>query len=272
MKSIFDLENRLDINNEFERFVRELYEDGNAALYAEDEYHQKEYSTLIEVIDKKIFLKWKYRDTFIDVDEYLEHIGVDYEKTLMYGVEPIDKTTFLYFLEFLANMWVLIKKEDSIELSQRAIATMENIPKILEKMNYKLKELEDKVIIVKRDSDVDSILTVVSEDIADILLEYNDFRIKNNIEEKKKILKKIDLYIEKNIKIKSFDNELDNSIGMIVNKMGINHPIKEEPYKSFTDSQLIDWYDKCFLMMIHAIRMVEINKIKNERKELLTNK
>ena len=53
MKSIFDLENRLDINNEFERFVRELYEDRNAALYAEDEYHQKEYSTLIEVIDKR---------------------------------------------------------------------------------------------------------------------------------------------------------------------------------------------------------------------------
>src|SRR5699024_3518541 len=130
--------------------------------------------------------------------------------------------------EFLANMWVLIKKEDSIELSQRAIATMENIPKILEKMNYKLKELEDKVIIVKRDSDVDSILTVVSEDIADILLEYNDFRIKNNIEEKKKILKKIDLYIEKNIKIKSFDKGLDDSIGTIVNKMGINHPIEEE--------------------------------------------
>ena len=269
MKSIFDLENRLDINNEFERFVRELYEDRNAALYAEDEYHQKEYSTLIEVIDKKIFLKWKYRDTFIDVDEYLEHIGVDYEKTLIYGVEPIDKTTFLYFLEFLANMWVLIKKEDSIELSQRAIATMENIPKILEKMNYKLKELEDKVIIAKRDSDVDSILTVVSEDIADILLEYNDFRIKNNIEEKKKLLKKIDLYIEKNIKIKSFDKGLDDSIGTIVNKMGINHPIEEE-FKTLTVAELTEWYDKCFLMMIHAIRTVEINKIKDERKKLIS--
>lgn len=269
MKSIFDLENRLDINNEFERFVRELYEDRNAALYAEDEYHQKEYSTLIEAIDKMIFLKWKYRDTFIDVYEYLEHIGVDYEKTLIYGVEPIDKTTFLYFLEFLANMWVLIKKEDSIELSQRAIATMENIPKILEKMNYKLKELEDKVIIAKRDSDVDSILTVVSEDIADILLEYNDFRIKNNIEEKKKLLKKIDLYIEKNIKIKSFDKGLDDSIGTIVNKMGINHPIEEE-FKTLTVAELTEWYDKCFLMMIHAIRTVEINKIKDERKKLIS--
>lgn len=269
MKSIFDVENRLDIRREYERLARVFYEDRESALYAEDDYHQKEYSTLIEAIDKMIFLKWKYRDTFIDVDEYLEHIGVDYEKTLIYGVEPIDKTTFLYFLEFLANMWVLIKKEDSIELSQRAIATMENIPKILEKMNYKLKELEDKVIIVKRDSDVDSILTVVSEDIADILLEYNDFRIKNNIEEKKKILKKIDLYIEKNIKIKSFDKGLDDSIGTIVNKMGINHPIEEE-FKTLTVAELTEWYDKCFFMMIHAIRTVEINKIKDERKKLIS--
>ena len=269
MKSIFDVENRLDIRREYERLARVFYEDRESALYAQDDYHQKEYSTLIEAIDKMIFLKWKYRDTFIDVDEYLEHIGVDYEKTLIYGVEPIDKTTFLYFLEFLANMWVLIKKEDSIELSQRAIATMENIPKILEKMNYKLKELEDKVIIAKRDSDVDSILTVVSEDIADILLEYNDFRIKNNIEEKKKLLKKIDLYIEKNIKIKSFDKGLDDSIGTIVNKMGINHPIEEE-FKTLTVAELTEWYDKCFLMMIHAIRTVDVNKIKDERKKLIS--
>ena len=272
MKSIFDLENRLDINNEFEKLVRELYEDRNAALYAEDKYRPKEYSTLIEAIDKMIFLKWKYRDTFIDVDEYLEHIGVDYERTLIYGAAPIDKINFLYFLEFLANMWVLIKKEDSIELSQRAIAVMKNIHKILEKMNYKLKELEDKVVIVKRDSDVDSVLTLVPVDIANILLEYNDFRIQNDIEAKKKILKDIDLYIEKHKEIKEqTDSELYNSIGMVVNKMGVNHPIKEEPFKSFKEKQLIEWYDKCFLMMIHAIRTVEVNKTKQERKELLNN-
>ena len=59
--------------------------------------------------------------------------------------------------------------------------------------------------------------------------------------------------------------------GVIVNKMGINHPIKEEPYKNFTDKELIKWYDNCFVMMIHAIRTVQVNKIKNERKQLLNN-
>lgn len=271
MKSIFDLENRLDINNEFEKLVSVFHEDRYAAIYAEDKYHHKEYSTVMEAIDKMIFLKWKYRDTLMDTDEYLEHIGINYESTLLYGATPISKTNFLYYLEFLANMFFLMKEEESIELSKRAIAAIENIPKILEKMNYELKKLDDKVIIVKRSSDVDSVLSTVPEDIADILLEYNDFRIKDNIEEKKKILKKIDLYIEKNINVKSFDKGLDDSIGMIVNKMGVNHPIEEELFKSFRRAQLIEWYDKCFLMMIHAIRTVEVNKIKKERKELLNN-
>lgn len=36
IKSIFELENRLDINKEFEKIIYELYEDEQAALYAEE--------------------------------------------------------------------------------------------------------------------------------------------------------------------------------------------------------------------------------------------
>lgn len=271
MKSIFEIENRLDINNEFEKIISIIYEDSHAALYSKDAYHSKEYGTLIEAINKKIFLKWQYRDTFLDVEEYLEHIGIDYEEALLYREYFVNEIAFLNFLEFLANMFLMIAIDDTIELSMRINAVKANIPRILEKMNYELKQIEDKIIITKRNADVDSILDIVPKNIADVLLEYNDFRIQGDIKAKQKILKNIDLYIEKNINIKSFDKDLDNSIGTIVNKMGINHPIKEEPYKTFTEQQLIQWYDKCFLMMMHAIRTTEINKIKNERKELLNN-
>lgn len=168
-------------------------------------------------------------------------------------------------------MVLLINNTNKVELQPKTLAAIENIPKILEKMNYEMEKIEDRIIITKRSADIDSILEIVPKDIATILLEYNDFRIQGDIKAKQKILKDIDLYIEKNIDIKSFGKDLDNSIGTIVNKMGINHPIKEEPYKTFTEQQLIQWYDKCFLMMIHAIRTTEINKIKNERKELLNN-
>lgn len=271
MNSIFELENRLDINKEFEKLVYAFHMDPNAAIFAEDSYHQRDYNTVMEAIDKRVFLKWKYRDIFLGVGEYLEHIGIDYEDTCTYGGQYIDEKSFLYYLEFLSNMFLLVKEDKSIELLGNTLAAIENIPRILEKMNYKLKQIDDKIIITKRDSNVDSILKIVNKEIADILLEYNDFRIENDIEAKKSILKELDLYIEKNINIKSFDKELDNAIGVIVNKMGINHPIKEEPYKNFTDKELIKWYDNCFVMMIHAIRTVQVNKIKNERKQLLNN-
>ena len=137
-------------------------------------------------------------------------------------------------------------------------------------MNYESKQIKDKIIITKRNADVDSILEFVPKNIRDVLLEYNDFRIKNDLEAKQKLLKEIDLYIEGNIKVSSFDTSLDDSIGTIVNKMGVNHPLKEEPFKSFSKEQLLEWYDKCFVMMIHAIRTVEINKIKAERKALVS--
>lgn len=268
MKSIFEIENRLDIPKEFSKLVDIFQEDPNATIY-EEKYHSRTYGTFMSAVNKTVFLEWKYRDTFLDVYEYLEHIGINID-AIEYLNYHINQEQFLYYLEFVLNMVLLIDNTNKrkIELLPITIAAIENIPKILEKMNYKIKELDDKIIITKRNADIDSILETVPKDIASTLLEYNDFRIQDDIKAKQKILKNIDLYIEKNINIKYFDKELDNAIGTIVNKMGINHPIKEEPYKSFTDEQLIEWYDKCFLMMIHAIRTVGINKIKNERKKL----
>ena len=273
MKSIFELENRLDINKEFEKIVCELYWDENAALYAEDEYHSKEYTSLIVAIDKMVFLKWKYRDTFMDVEEFIESLEINTEMVLIKGAHFISKESFLLFLEFLINMYHLIKQE-KIELSRRAIALFENIPKILEKMNYKLEELEDKIKITKRDSNVDSVLTKVPSNIAHLLLEYNDFRICNDIEAKKAILKAIDLYLDnddKKIKkqIKSIDKDLVNTFETVLNNMGINHDNSDEIYKSMTVEEKIEWYDKCFLLMIHGIRAITVNEIKNERKDVV---
>ena len=101
MKSIFELENRLDINKEFEKIIYELYEDEQAALYAEDEHHLEQYTSLIDAIDKMVFLKWKYRDTFMDVEEFIDSIGIDPERVLLKGTYFIGQEKFLLFLEFL---------------------------------------------------------------------------------------------------------------------------------------------------------------------------
>ena len=129
------------------------------------------------------------------------------------------------------------------------------------------KEQEDKIIITKRCIDVDATLKIVNKELSERILEYYDFRIEKDIHEKRKILKDLDLYIEKNIDVKSFDRETDGTIGVIVNKMGINHPIREEKYKNLSEEELLKWYDKCFLLMLYVIRRKEVKNINEERKK-----
>lgn len=260
MKSIFELENRLNIGKEFEKIMGALQKEQCAVQYKTD-FGTKRLGSFMVAIDNTVFLKWKYRDTFLSVPEYLAFLTKNSR-----GIEE----SFLLYLEFVLNMEELIKHSTDIEIRSRTKVALENIPLILEKMNYKAEKVEDRIILTKRDADVDSILEVVPENIANVLLEYNDFRNQNNIVEKRKMLKNLDLYIEKNIDVKSFDRELKDSIGTIVNKMGVNHPINEEPYKSFTDEKLLEWYDKCFLMILHAIRAVKIKEIKDERKAIVS--
>ncbi|MDD3053751.1 MAG: hypothetical protein PHG84_05040 [Endomicrobiaceae bacterium] len=262
-KNIFEIENRLNIQKEFEKFVQVFH---SSSLLIDSYSH----ITFIDYIDREYFKFWEYRGTSLSILEYLENIGIG--KHILSFVIPISEELFLRYMEFLLNIInISIAKMNFGKTDKLLLATILNIPFILEKLNYNEEKIRDKTIITKRDADVDSVLTMVPKDISILLLEYNDFGNTNNIETKKSILKDIDLYIEKDKLIfkKIVDNTLLDSIGTIVNKMGVNHPINEEPYKSFTNGQLIEWYDKCFLMMIHAIRSVEVNKIKNERLELV---
>jgi hypothetical protein len=266
-KSIFEIENRLDIQKEFQKIVQILHYTENTVLttYIYDGMWIK-YKNLL---DRMVFKKWKYRDTFLNCDEYLEHIGITIP--VIKGTINISQDVFLHYLEFILNMNQIVINKRIIEKSDDiVIATFDNIFLILEKLNYKIEKVEDKIILVKRDADVDSILDKVIVTVTEALLEYNDFRNKNDIEAKKGILKVLDLYIEENKSdIKGLDSKLYDSIGTVVNKMGINHPIKEEPFTKYTNQQLLEWYDKCFLMMIHAIRSIDVNKIKQERQALV---
>ncbi len=259
--SIFEIENRLDINKEYKRMRDALFKD--YAIH----YDYRDFS-LYGFLDKYVFNLWNYRDTFTDIDEYLMHIGVD-----IYSDE-IDENSFLNLCEFLLNIMKVANEHynfNNIAFKSLAVKNIigHNIPIILERMNYEYIEKGNILYIRKRDADIDSIIETVPENIAELLLEYNDIR-NNNLESKKTILKKIDLYIDKNKgKYKSIGKDLLDSIETIVNKMGINHEVNENPYNQFNDSELCIWYDKCFKMMIHLIRIEEIIEIKKERNKLI---
>lgn len=266
-KSIFEIENRLDIEKEFEKLIKALFEEDTI-------YYNYRDMSFFEFLNEYVFNLWEYRDTFTDLDDYLEHIGIT--SRIINKCDVLTKEIFLNFLELLINLLLVIEEKIGIKnVYFRNIKTKNiishNVPIILEKMNYELYSEENTMRIRKRDADVDSILDLVPEEISYLLLSYNDIR-NNNIESKKTLLKKIDLYIDTNkSKYKKIGKELLDSIETIVNKMGINHQSKEPSFNNLSDYELSEWYDKCFKMMIHLIRTEDIIKIKKERNELISS-
>ena len=263
-KSIFEIENRLNIVDEFSKIINTLSE--NSIYYGGNTL------SYFNFVDLYVFNYWNYRDTFIDLASYLKHIGID--DLIFNNFLEITEDKFLNFLELLLNMELVIKNHygtlPSNNIRLKNILS-HNIPIILEKMNYESITDMDKIYIRKRNADVDSVLDSVPENIALLLLSYNDIR-NNDIESKKTILKKIDLYIDSNKKeFKEYDQKLLDAIDTIVNKMGINHYEDKHPFNSLDDDNLCEWYDKCFKMMIHLIRTKDIIEIKKERNELIKN-
>ncbi|MBQ7140157.1 MAG: hypothetical protein IJO32_01480 [Bacilli bacterium] len=259
--SIFDIEVRLDINKEFNKMVKYLHHTSNTT------YTKIYGSTFIEAINYYAIKVWPYRGTAITCEEYLENIGISsyYFKDGM----GIDKIKFLYYLEFIYNIYKFASYRGLIKIESESVkAIIKNLNLIVEQMNYEFVKKEDKYLLVKRNADIDSILTLVEKDIAELLLEYNDFKIKDNLQRKSEILKSIDKYIEKNqSEYSKIDKDSYKSWGYIVNNFGVNHKTNEK-YKDEDENNLIKWYDKAFMLSIHLIRLTKIKEINNERKSL----
>ena len=98
MKSIFEIENRLNIQAEFEKMFTEFQTNNMAVKYKECNDKMIETGTLVDAIDNTIFLEWKYRDTFLNIDEYLEHLGIPVDDIYTYGVGNISEKYFLYYI------------------------------------------------------------------------------------------------------------------------------------------------------------------------------
>ncbi|MBR3523990.1 MAG: hypothetical protein IKN87_04865 [Bacilli bacterium] len=259
--SIFDVEIRININKEYIKMIKYLHELDDTTESGDCCF------SFIDAIDNYAFSKWPYRGTAINCIEYLQNIGLpDY---LFKDCYSIDMQSFLYYIEFIYNIYKFATLNDYIYISDASVcAILDNIDLIVEKLNYQFIEDKDRFILVKRDSDVDSILNNVDSNIALTLLEYNDFKVKYNIKRKNELLKTIDNYIEKKQSIYlKLDKDTYKSIGYIMNNFGINHKINEK-YKNITESEILQWYDKCFKLCIHLIRKEDINRINIERKKL----
>lgn len=168
--------------------------------------------------------------------------------------------------------WPFVKKIDNL------------IANTLSLLNYKMEyEEEDNQygfktpLIVKRDTDVDSVLPLVDSDIRIDLLSYLDFRVENNLQEKEGILTRLyktiiddgkDIYDIKaspdDFKLK-YQKELHDRIKLVYNQTNIRHG--EQGKIVLTDEEKHKYYDMCFYLLLQLIRtpksIEDMKKIKD---------
>lgn len=276
--SIFDLEKRTNLKNETIKLHKYLsrtkFEDYN-------EY----YGNFYRMVNSCIEL-WPDRYTATNVNDFFDQYGISFE------VQNFTNIECLYYLQFIMNFIIWIKKEYEkepcnpyepyygynepnsfynllINNEQYFKTILENINHIAELCNYNIEEINDHYTFIKRDADVDSVLPILEneDDLRIALLEYNDFRIENNKEEKKIILKKIGDYLESRRKeFSSLNKSLTDDVFFMLNNFYIRHN-NDKNIKFDSDEEYISWYDNLFMMMIQLIRTKNIKEIQNMLKE-----
>ena len=265
-KSIYDILNKkINYKQEYQK-IKDMFLNSHLIIGPNN------YTYTYGYVFNSWITKWKYRGTKLNLKEVMEEIeretdcGKDHIKDCLYLCELIlNIREFLVFLKekYYTNYGpgqFFIKLDDDM--------LMGNIAFILNELHYKAYIEDDyKVLLVKDDVDTINTATIVNDNIADLIMEYNDFKIAENIGEKKKILIELSNYLEpKRQELKSKNSKLESNLFMAFNKLNIRHnnlegKEKEEYTTKLNDNELLKWYDKTYNLILIAIRLLELNNI-----------
>ena len=255
---IFNLDKKTTYKDEYFKMIKILC--SKCVSFNNNDY------TYFDFVNIHLFNNWKYRETYLDCYEYLEHIGVSLNS------KKITEDAFLNFLEFILNIELLIENSklyyDNTKFSVKCKSVIfHNIPIILDNSGYASYNIDDKIIITKKDIVYDEINDLVPNDIYELLLSYTSVN-NNGIKMKKIILNKLFDYLSKDAdKYKSYNTSIYNSIKLIVNKMGIVKEI-DKKYSNLSNYKLKKYYDDAFYMIVYLINTEEVIKYRDEIKKI----
>lgn len=280
-KSIYDiLGKNINFVNEYEK-IYEMFNDDHIIKWKYNSYSWAEFF-------EKFIDEWKYRGIYTTVEEILCDLGLEDTCNSENKIEEL-----LLLIDFVLNACEFVKykqdehRKEYFELDNKNIGLvfidnnmlLDNIDIILKKLGYKkIKKDKYKIMLMKDKADpIDTALIVEDESIADLILDYNDYRIENDLKTKKDILNSLGQYIEPLRKdIKNANSSLEDYIFFCLNKLHIRHNNKSGKDKinyvaNLKKKDLINWYDKVYDLILIAIRLVEMPNYFKNFKELKKN-
>ena len=267
-KSIIDLLNQdLDLVKEYSK----LYKLFKSEVIYRDLDGLSEYS-LYDFFEYKLF-NWKFKGTNSRVKEILDKLQLQSTTLKESAIEDI-----LNLIDLIKNAE---KFCDSITYGFQKYQSylMNNIDIILNELGYTVVQRdEDSVQLIKKDADaLATALEVDDISLSRSILNYMDFRIEDDLDSKKDIIKILADYLEpERALLKQLNSSLEDQIFYNLNNIHLRHnnqkgKNKKEYVANMSEEELLSWYDKTYSLILTAIRLIEFNKNKQEYQDLKKN-
>lgn len=273
-RNIFDLMNdkEIDVRREYIRIYKLFERD-----YFYNDYGSK--ITIASYIEEKFWKDWDRRGRYISLADMLSSLKIKDKE----GLRENTVECLLLYIEVIINLIEMsglknVKKSCDIyyKCNWKIYKLLqENIERLLEDLNYEVKVLSDKTLIIV---EKDMLLSAVAEtnpNVADKVIEYRRFILKGKIEDKREILNLLSNEIEgmKPIFKKTTYSNLMDDVQFMLNNFNIRHnnlngKNKKEYISNLDCDELEKIYDQIFDMILGLFVIDKYLKNKNNIDDL----
>ena len=271
-RSVFDLlNNKIDYEKEYDKLKKFMFENA-CVLRKLGFYYEETYESIFD----ELIMDWEYRGTFTSLGDMWK--ALEAELMWMNITEGL-----LYVCELILNIHEYFIYREDIPPFEPAVLNdkmyIENIHILLSSLGYKShKEGNYRICLLKTDADsINTAQVVKSKELSELILNYNDFKIVNSVEDKKSILFELSQYLEPDrSKLKGINKSLDADISTALNNLHIRHnnlngDNKKEYTSTLEEKEFINWYDKTYYLILLAFRLLELPDIQKEFTNLRTS-
>lgn len=237
----------------------------------------------IEDSIERYFKNWKYNANYLSFKELRDQLKFTFVRDGYYDVPSghiKDANDFFDYCEMIINMIVLLPEEEAEYHENNVNEIIRLIDYDLNSLNHKIRKIDDKYLIIQKDATVSEVVDIVEVSLAKIILEYNHYLLKGDLEKKKNILVKIANALEpQKSEIKAINYQLFKDYFYLINNMDIRHNNCDSSdtsnYNAYFDKLTIEekeeWYDEIYQMSLLIFLLLE-NQNRTEKISNLKSK
>ena len=223
----------------------------------------------IEDSIERYFKNWKYNANYLSFKELRDQLEFTFERDGFYNVPTgyiKGVNDFFDYCEMIINMIALLPEEEAEYHGKNVNNIIRIIDYDLNTLNHEIRKINDKCLIIQKDAAVSEVIDIVEDSLAKIILEYNHYLLKGDLEKKKNILIKIANALEpQKGEIKSMNYQLFKDYFYLINNMDIRHNNCDSSdtsnYNAYFDKLIInkkeEWYDEIYQMSLLIFLLLE---------------